>query len=80
VCSTARFSVLLIAAPANIASRSASTPDSRASSARKCIVAVSTRFFDRSANTSGASNDSAATRCGSRANASRRSKARPCAS
>ena len=49
VCSTARPSVTLIASPASIASRCASTPHSRARSARKCSVAASTRFFDRSA-------------------------------
>jgi hypothetical protein len=78
--STARRSVLLTGAPASMASRWASTPHSRARSARKRSVAASTRFFDRSAKTSGASNDIDSNRRGSRANASRRSKSRPCAS
>ena len=55
VWSTARRSVVLIGAPASIASRCASMPHSRARSARKRSVAASTRFFDRSAKTSGAS-------------------------
>src|SRR6185369_3557826 len=80
VWSTARRSVVLIAAPASIASRCASTLHSRARSARKRSVAASTRFFDRSAKSSGASNDIVSKRRGSRANASRRSKSRPCAS
>jgi hypothetical protein len=46
----------------------------------KRSVAASTRFFDRSAKTSGASNDIDSNRRGSRANASRRSKPRPWAS
>jgi hypothetical protein len=80
VCSTARPSVTLIFSPASIASRHASTPHSRARSARKRSVAASMRFFERSQNTSGASNEKRSKRAGSRANASRRSRSRPCAS
>ena len=79
-CITARPSVELIGSPRNMASRRSSTPHSRARSSRKCSVAVSIRFFDRSANTSGASMPIASKRPGSRANASRRSRVRPCAS
>ena len=47
---------------------------------RKCSVAASSRFFDRSQNTSGASTPKRSKRAGSRAKASRRSRSRPWAS
>ena len=77
VCSTARPSVRFTGSPASIASRRASRPHSRARSSRKCSVAASSRFFDRSAKTSGASKDRASKRAGSRAKTSRRSRPRP---
>jgi hypothetical protein len=77
VCSTARPSVRLIASPESIASRQDSMPHSRASSQRKRRVAASSRLFEKSQNTSGASSEKRAKRAGSRANASRRSSSRP---
>ena len=81
VCSTARPSVVLIGSPrehrvALRLERRIRAPGRAAS----CSVAASSRFFDRSANTSGASQAEARrSGRGSRANASRRSKSRPCA-
>ena len=54
-CSTARCSVVLMAAPAHMASRCASRPHSRASAISNASVVASRRLRDRSANTCGAS-------------------------
>ena len=77
VCSTARPSVALIAAPANIASRLASNPHSRARSSSNLRVSRSQRFLDRSAKSSGACSVKASKRPASRAKASRKSRSRP---
>ena len=45
-CSTARSSVSLMRAPENIARARSTTPASRASARRRCIVSPVTRFFE----------------------------------
>jgi hypothetical protein len=77
VCSTARPSVVLMASPANIASRCSSSRHSCASASRAWVVAASMRLRDRSANTWGAFTLKRSNRSGSAAKAWRRSKARP---
>src|SRR6478735_1830749 len=76
-CLPARFSVVLVRSPANMASRCASRPHSRASRKSSAWVSASSRFFDRSAKTCGASWLKAAKRPASWVKAVRRSKARP---
>jgi hypothetical protein len=80
VCSTARPSVWLIASPANIASRCASSPHSAANPVSSARVLASQRFFDRSANTPGACTAKRSKRPASAAKATRRSNGLPLAS
>ena len=68
-----RCSVLLMASPANMASRWRSSPHSRARSSSKASVRASMRFLDRSANTCGACWLKASNRRVSPAKAARRS-------
>ena len=77
VCSTARPSVRLMGSPANIASRRASRPHSTARPVSSARVLASHRFFDRSANTPGASMAKCSKRPASDANAVRRSNCLP---
>src|SRR5665647_1727567 len=79
-CITARCSVRLISAPANIASRCCSRAHCRASSSSNSWVASSIRFLDRSAKTCGASWLKQAKRLESSAKALRKSKFLPEAS
>lgn len=64
---TARPSAGLTGSPHSIASRRASTPHSAARFEQECPGAVSSRFFDRSAKTSGACTPIASARPGARA-------------
>ncbi len=79
-CMAARPSEQFTCAPANIASRACSRPQSRASCSKSCWLWLSIRFLDRSANRWGACWLNWSRRDASSAKAARRSWPRPSAS